>query len=110
MNWLEKHRDRFELAQQACEQRHCWSAFPEMPGKYPDAEAAQASGMARHHAQLGQAFALDQPGKIGELGQEISPYTPFAIGETVRILSNWGVFSYAYSSITCCKMYFTKEK
>ena len=80
MNWLEKHRDRFELAQQACEQRHCWSAFPEMPGKYPDAEAAQASGMARHHAQLGQAFALDQPGKIGELGQEISPYTQCELG------------------------------
>ncbi len=80
MNSFEKHRARFELAQKACELRHCWSPFPEMPSKYPDAIAAQASALASHQAQLGNRFALDQPGKIGELGDEISPYTQQPLG------------------------------
>ena len=42
----DKHRATFERAQTACRERHCWSPFPDMPGKYPDAETAQAKGLA----------------------------------------------------------------
>ncbi len=55
-----------------------------MPGKYPDGAAAQAQGLAAFQAHLGAAgaaqFALDQPGTMGTLGEEISPYTREPLG------------------------------
>ncbi|MEY4266651.1 MAG: hypothetical protein RIS90_1186 [Pseudomonadota bacterium] len=84
MSLFEQHRARFERAQAACQQRDCWSPFPELPGKYPDAEAAQAKGLAAFQAHLGQDqprfFELDQPGTVGALGEEISPYTQQPLG------------------------------
>lgn len=84
MNWFEHHRARFERAQRACQQRDCWSPFPELPAKYPDAEAAQARGLAAFQAHLGQDqprhFELKQPGTVGTLGEEISPYTQQPLG------------------------------
>ena len=81
---FDTHRARFERAQAACQQRDCWSPFPELPGKYPEAAAAQASGLAAFNAHLGQAqprqFVLDQPGTVGALGEEISPYTQRPLG------------------------------
>lgn len=77
----ERHRAVFERAQQACRDRACWSPYPEMPGKYPDAESAQAQGRAAFaaHLQTGR-FELDQPGCIGTLGEEVSPYTQAPLG------------------------------
>ena len=81
---FETHRARFERAQAACQQRDCWSPFPELPGKYPDAETAQAKGLATFKARLGHDqphhFDLDQPGTVGALGEEISPYTQRPLG------------------------------
>jgi phenylacetic acid degradation protein paaN len=78
-SFFETHQARFKRAQAACAQRDCWSPFPELPGKYPDAETAQAKGLAAFNARLGQDqphhFDLDQPGTVGTLGEEISPYT-----------------------------------
>ena len=55
-----------------------------MPGKYPDTVAAQAKGLAAFQAHLGAAgvahFALDQPGTLGSLGEEVSPYTRAPLG------------------------------
>ena len=83
MTLFETHRATFERAQQACRERHCWSPFPDMPSKYPDAVASQARGLAAFQAHLGQCFALEQPGTLGKLGgnghgqpaEEISPFT-----------------------------------
>lgn len=75
-----KHRATFERAQTACRERHCWSPFPDMPGKYPDAEAAQAKGLTAFKAHLGKPFALNQPGQVNEIGEEISPYTQEPLG------------------------------
>ena len=75
---FEKHRATLERAALACRERHCWSPFPEMPAKYPDSAAAQAAGLAAFHGHLDRRFALDQPGSIGEAGEEISPYTQAA--------------------------------
>jgi phenylacetic acid degradation protein paaN len=77
-----KHRATFERAQTACRERHCWSPFPDMPGKYPDAEAAQAKGLAVFKAHLGGRFALEQPGRVSDIGEEISPYTQQPLGIT----------------------------
>ncbi len=76
----DKHRATFERAQTACRERHCWSPFPDMPGKYPDAETAQAKGLAAFRAHLGKPFVLDQPGQVNEVGEEISPYTQQQLG------------------------------
>lgn len=81
---FETHRARFEGAQAACRSRACWSPFPELPSKYPDSAAAQARGLAAFQAHLGtdapRSFRLDQPGQIGELGEEVSPYTRAPLG------------------------------
>ncbi|MEO6625105.1 MAG: phenylacetic acid degradation protein PaaN [Burkholderiaceae bacterium] len=83
-NWYEQHHPRFQAAQQACAERNCWSPFPELPGKYPDAANAQAAGMAAFQQHLGGAqpgrFALEQPGITGTLGAEVSPYTRKPLG------------------------------
>ncbi len=81
---FERHRERFQRAQVACVERDCWSPFPELPGKVPDATAAQAAGLAAFRSHLGAAhptpFALEQPGIIGSLGAEVSPYTRKPLG------------------------------
>ena len=84
MNLFEKHQARFQRAQIACIERDCWSPFPELPSKYPDAAAAQAKGLAAFRAHLGGLktghFMLDQTGTIGTLGEEVSPYTREPLG------------------------------
>lgn len=81
MALFEKHRTVFEQAQQACALRHCWSPYPDMPDKYPDAAPAKAKGLAlfEQHLQNGR-FALDQPGIEQWVGEEVSPYTQAPLG------------------------------
>lgn len=80
MNLFDRHRATFERAQRACRERHCWSPFPELPHKYPDSQQAQALGLAAFNTQRGRSFALDQPGRLDETGEEVSPYTQQALG------------------------------
>ena len=40
-------RELLAAAREACARREAWSPYPEMPERYPDAEAAQARGRAR---------------------------------------------------------------
>ncbi len=81
MNLFEKHRLTFERAKTACRERHCWSPFPELPAKYPDAAEAQAAGLKAYQAHLGSRFDLNQPGSvIAEVGEEVSPYTQHTLG------------------------------
>ena len=80
MSLYQQHLPTLERARQACRERHCWSPYPEMPAKYPNAELAQGKGLQMFEQHLGSAqgrrrFALDQPGQIGWLGEEVSPYT-----------------------------------
>lgn len=75
-------RATLERARRACETRECWSPFPEMPGKYPDADTAAPAGLAAFQALLGKPFALDLPGVTTYAGEEISPYTQAPLGIT----------------------------
>jgi phenylacetic acid degradation protein paaN len=77
---FEQHRDLLGRAAHACATREYFSPFPETPDRYPDAAAAFERGEATFRALLGQRFDLDQPGEIGRLGDEISPYTGQPLG------------------------------
>ena len=82
---FDTHSARFTAAQAACKARYCWSPFPELPNRYPDAATAQAHGLAMFNSHLGTAtaprqFDLPQPGTVGTLGEEVSPYTRQPLG------------------------------
>jgi len=81
MKLFEKHRPTFEKAQQTCVTRECWSPYPDMPDKYPEAAQAKSTGQAafEQHLKNGR-FELDQPGITNWIGEEISPYTQHALG------------------------------
>lgn len=79
-NWFERHETTLRRAWQACKERGFWSPFPELPSKYPGAEAARAAGRQAYEAHLGRDFEIDQPGRLGWLGAEVSPYTREALG------------------------------
>lgn len=53
-DWFDHHRSRFERAQQASAQSALLEPIPELPAKYPDADAAMAQGLAAFQAQLGR--------------------------------------------------------
>ncbi|MEY2770962.1 MAG: hypothetical protein RIQ38_1381 [Pseudomonadota bacterium] len=77
----EQHRELLAAAREACARREAWSPYPEMPERYPDAEAAQARGRAAFeaHRQRGR-FLIDQPGVQDWVGEEVSPYTQAPLG------------------------------
>lgn len=77
---FDRHRERFEAAREACRLRHYWSPFPEIPDRYPEAEAAQLAGKTAFEAYLNRDFALDQPGARERIGEEVSPYTREPLG------------------------------
>ncbi|MSQ57230.1 MAG: phenylacetic acid degradation protein PaaN [Limnohabitans sp.] len=72
---LKKHSDVFEKAKLACQSRHCWSPYPEMPSKYPNWAAEQERALQTFNKQLGRRFELDQPATVGWISEEVSPYT-----------------------------------
>jgi len=77
---FEQHRDLLERATRACATREYFSPFPETPDRYPDSAAALERGETAFRALLGRRFELDQPGEVGRLGGEISPYTGQPLG------------------------------
>ncbi len=77
---FEQHRELLARAAHACATREYFSPFPETPDRYPDSTAALERGVATFRALLGRPFELDQPGEIGRLGDEVSPYTGQPLG------------------------------
>ncbi len=67
---FERHRELLDAAVSAIRERRYFSPFPESPRAYPDADA----GKAAFEARLGSSFQLDQPGEVGRVGAERSPY------------------------------------
>jgi len=58
MNAFERHEATLRRAWQACKTRGFWSPFPDVPGKYPDADAARIAGRQAYAAHLGQDFEI----------------------------------------------------
>jgi phenylacetic acid degradation protein paaN len=77
---MEKHSETLQAARAACDSRGQWSAFKESPSTKIHGEQAPVDGRLAFESQLHRPFELDQPGEIGRLGHEISPYTQEALG------------------------------
>src|SRR5215212_11597777 len=75
------HRETLDRALAAVADRGYWSAYPESPSPRVYGEDAAAAGLAAYEAHLGSRFELDQPGTVGWVGDERSPYGP-ALGVT----------------------------
>ena len=69
-----QHQDLLEKAVQAINARGYWSPFPEMPSGKVYGETANDDGKAAFQARLKKPFPLDEPGVMGQVGEEISPY------------------------------------
>jgi len=71
---FESHAATLERALAAIADRGYWSAFSESPSPKVYGEGAAEAGKAAFEAHRDRAFALDQPGRVGEVGAERSPY------------------------------------
>jgi phenylacetic acid degradation protein paaN len=71
---LERHQKILDGALAAIRSRTYWSAYPEIPSGKIYGDTAKADGQAAFEARLTKPFAIDQPGTIGMVGAEVSPY------------------------------------
>ena len=78
---FERHAATLDRAETAIAERGYWSAFPESPSPKVYGEGAADAGKAAFDALRDKPFALDQPGTVGTVGREVSPYG-FALGIT----------------------------
>ena len=69
---FERHAATIERALAAIAERGYWSPYSESPKAY--GEGAVEAGKAAFDALLGKPFALDQPGTVGTVGREVSPF------------------------------------
>ncbi len=74
MSLFDTHRARLDGALQASATRGYWSPFPEVASPKVYGETAQADGQAAVQALLGRDFPLAQPGEVGRVATEDSPY------------------------------------
>lgn len=71
---FDMHRETLENAIRAVHKRDYWSAYPEAPSGKIYGETAREDGQAAFKARLNGLFAIDQPGSVGAIGGERSPY------------------------------------
>jgi hypothetical protein len=69
---FERHAATLERALTAIGDRGYWSPHSESPKAY--GEGGIEAGKAAFDALLDKPFALDQPGTIGTVGREVSPF------------------------------------
>ncbi len=77
---FERHRQRLEAAVAASATRGHYAPYVESPSRKHHPEGAHAAGRAAFEARLGRPFALSQPGTVGRVGAEVSPYTGEPLG------------------------------
>ncbi|MDH3283384.1 MAG: phenylacetic acid degradation protein PaaN [Acidobacteriota bacterium] len=76
-----RHEERLAGALDALKSRGHWDAFPEVPSRKIYGEDAASEGETAFKARLDRPFEIDQPGTLGRVGNEISPYGfPLGIG------------------------------
>jgi phenylacetic acid degradation protein paaN len=74
--FVDAHRETLDRALAAIADRGYWSNYPESPSPRVYGESAAAEGLAAYEAHLGRRFELNQPGTVGWVGAERSPYGP----------------------------------
>jgi phenylacetic acid degradation protein paaN len=72
--FFERHRATLDRALQAIGERGYWSPYPESASPKVYGEGAAEAGKAAFDALLGKPFPLEQPGTVGAVGNERSPY------------------------------------
>ena len=78
---FERHAATLERALAAIAERGYWSPYSESASPKVYGEGAAEAGKAAFDALLGKPFALDQPGTVGTVGREVSPFG-FPLGIT----------------------------
>ncbi len=73
-NFFARHEQLLKQAMEAIQTRGYWSAFSEMPSPKVYGENANEDGKKAFEALLHKPFALDQPGTVGRIGREESPF------------------------------------
>lgn len=71
---FEKHHETLTHALEAIHERDYYSAYPEVPSGKIYGETAKKDGWEAFQGRLNGAFEMDQPGKMGMVGAEKSPY------------------------------------
>jgi phenylacetic acid degradation protein paaN len=79
--FFERHRATLDRALQAIAERGYWSPYPESASPKVYGEGAAEAGKAAFDALKDKPFPLEQPGAVGTVGGERSPYG-FALGIT----------------------------
>ena len=74
--FVDAHRETLDRALAAIADRGYWSNYPESPSPRVYGETAAADGLAAYEAHLGRRFELNQPGTVGWVGAERSPFGP----------------------------------
>ncbi|CAN5244982.1 phenylacetic acid degradation protein PaaN [soil metagenome] len=72
--FFERHEQTLRNAIRACRERSYWSAYSERPSAKDYGETAVQDGQAAFEARLDKPFPLEQPGTVGQVGEERSPY------------------------------------
>ena len=72
--FFERHRATLDRAVQAIGERTYWSAYPESASPKNYGEGAAEAGKAAFDGLLGKRFPLTQPGTVGQVGSEKSPF------------------------------------
>jgi phenylacetic acid degradation protein paaN len=72
--FFERHRETLDRAVKAIAERGYWSPYPESASPKVYGEGSAEAGKAAFDALLDKPFPLEQPGIIGTVGGETSPY------------------------------------
>ena len=80
LSLFDRHRPALEQARAACRSRGHFSLFGETPDRHPGGSAAAEAAALAFRQQLGRAFELAQPGTVGRIAGEVSPYTREPLG------------------------------
>ena len=78
---FDRHAPTLQRALTAIAERGYWSPYSEAPSPRIYGEGAAEAGKAAFEALRDKPFALDQPGTVGDVGHEVSPYG-FPLGIT----------------------------
>lgn len=81
-NSFKQHEATLNKAIDACKKRYAWTAYVESPSSKIHGKEIPAAGKANFEQLLGKDYDLQQPGEIGRVGEEVSPYTRKPLGIT----------------------------
>ena len=77
---IARHSATLESAIRAVGTRESWSPFSDSPSTKIHGPDKPGAGKAAFEARLATTFDLGQPGVIGEVGEEVSPFTQKPLG------------------------------